>query len=65
MVKETDTMVSLPLIGDLTFREWHHFVTGVTDGYRTAEEVHRPPQQSAYWDGGYLLGSLVLRRLRP
>jgi len=61
MVKETDTMVSLPVMGDLTFREWHHFINGVSDGYR--DDENRPSKQTAYWDMGYLLGSIALQRL--
>lgn len=62
MVEETDTMVTLPIAGDLTFREWHHFINGVSDGYR--DDENRPEEQVAYWDAGFIVGNLVLRRFR-
>jgi hypothetical protein len=55
---ETETMVSLPLIGNLTFREWHHFVGGVYTGYRN-ENRPVPETQAAYWQGGWLLGHTI------
>lgn len=54
MTKETDTMVTLPVLKDLTFREWHHFINGVYCGVRSIED--EPETQVPYWRCGYLIG---------
>lgn len=54
---ETDPMVTVPVLGSFTYREWHEFVNGVYSGARwgvTAGNDH----QHEYWRGGYLLGTL-------
>jgi len=57
MVEESDTMVSLPIAGDLTFREWHALVEGVYCGVRDRdEEDSEYTQERHYWRVGWLVG---------
>lgn len=60
MTKETDTAVTLPILGELQYLELHAFEHGLYSGavegsrgtaYRTGKERH-------YWRMAYLLGML-------
>ena len=63
MVTETDTFLTLPLLGELTYREWHHLVGGIYTGYRDADRS--PPEtQTAYWQAGWLLGHAITVTVR-
>lgn len=55
---ESDTMVSAPVLGQLTYREWHGFVDGVYCGY-VEEQENEYEQEKHYWRTGYLLGTAV------
>lgn len=57
MTKEQDTIVNLPLLKDLTFREWHAFIGGFYAGSRWGSRQHSYNQESHYWKVGYLLGT--------
>lgn len=55
--KETDVMVTLPVIGQLTYREWHEWINGFYSGARWGITVGNDHQHE-YWRCGYLLGTL-------
>jgi hypothetical protein len=57
MTKETDTMASLPLLKDLTYREWHHMVNGFYCGVRDIDD--EPDAEVHYWRAGWLLGTVA------
>lgn len=57
MVDEQDTMVNLPLLAGLTYREWHAFVEGVYVGTRWGSRQHEYGTEDHYWRTGYLLGT--------
>ncbi|AGM11745.1 hypothetical protein HCTV5_139 [Halovirus HCTV-5] len=63
MVSETDEMVRLPVMGSLTYREWHAFVDGLYCGY-VDERTSEYTQEKHYWRTGFLVGSVVLRKAR-
>lgn len=57
MVSESDTAITLPLIGGLTYREIH----AVEDGFYCG--IHQEPegeygQESHYWRTAWVLGDL-------
>jgi len=54
---ERDTLATLPLLRDLTFREWHGFVDGLYCGARWGARPHEYDREATYWRGGYLLGT--------
>lgn len=56
MVSESDTLLELPLLGKLTYREWHAFVDGFYVGYVGDERTHSYDQEQHYWRSGYLTG---------
>lgn len=58
MADESDTMVSLPVAGDLTFREWHALVDGVYCGYRGIDESEYS-QEKHYWRAAWLVGNYL------
>lgn len=59
MASEQDTMVSLPIMGNLTYREWHGIVDGFYVGAIDGEREHDYEQEKHYWRFGYLAGSCV------
>lgn len=59
MTKESDTMVRLPVLRDLTFREWHAFVNGFYKGVVEGSRSHEYEQEKHYWRAGYLVGAGV------
>jgi hypothetical protein len=52
---ESDTMISLPLLGSLTYREWHALIDGVYCGFVDVH-AHNYSQEQHYWRIGWLLG---------
>jgi hypothetical protein len=58
MVDEQDTMAHLPLLRDLTYREWHAFVNGLYCGAVEGGRKHEYDREKHYWRAGYLLGTL-------
>ena len=57
MASEQDTLANLPLLKDLTFREWHAFVNGFYAGARWGSRQHDYDQEKHYWRVGYLTGT--------
>jgi hypothetical protein len=51
-------MIVLPVVGHLTYREWHSFVDGLYSGARWGHKERGIQCQRHYWRGGYLLGTL-------
>lgn len=62
-VEETDTMVSLPILGSWTYREWHAVVDGFYCGTIDSHETEYT-QEKHYWRIGWLLGDYYDRRFR-
>jgi len=58
MVSEDATLTNLPLLRDLTYREWHGFVDGLYTGARWGSRQHEYSQEKHYWRSGYLLGTV-------
>lgn len=58
MVSEQSEMVTLPIFGELTFREWHGFVDGYYVGAQWGDRDHKYTQERKYWRTGYLLGTM-------
>lgn len=56
MASEQDTMISLPVMGDLTYREWHGVVDGFYIGVVDGDRNHDYEQEQHYWRTGYLIG---------
>lgn len=59
MTSEQDTMVALPLLRDLTYREWHGFVDGLYCGVRWGDRPHSYDRERHYWRSGYLVGTAL------
>ncbi|AGC34510.1 hypothetical protein HVTV-2_gp142 [Haloarcula virus HVTV-2] len=57
MTSESDTMVRLPILRDLTYREWHAFVNGYYKGVVEGSRKNEYEKEKHYWRAGYLLGS--------
>ena len=57
MVAETETMVTLPVLGNVTYREWHQFIDGYYVGARWGTEQPQRDTQRQYWRTGYLIGT--------
>jgi hypothetical protein len=49
-------MVRLPVLGSLTYREWHAFVNGYYKGVVEGGRSHEYEKEKHYWRFGYLLG---------
>jgi len=58
MTSEKETMLSLPIMGDLTFREWHAVVDGLYCGYNDIHETEYT-QEKHYWRTGWLIGNYL------
>jgi hypothetical protein len=52
---EHDTMLTLPLLGSLTYREWHALIDGLYCGFVDVH-AHEYTQEQHYWRVGWLLG---------
>jgi len=63
MVSETDTMIALPVAGDLTFREWHAVVDGLYCGVQDIDESEYA-REKHYWRIGWLIGDLYDQYIR-
>lgn len=63
MVTETDTMITLPILGELTYREWHGIVDGLYCGVQDIEKSEYS-QEKHYWRIGWLIGDIYDRRIR-
>jgi hypothetical protein len=57
MSTEQDTLANLPLLRDLTYREWHSFINGYYCGVRWGSRQHEYSREKHYWRIGYLLGT--------
>jgi len=51
MVSESDTMVTLPIMGNLTYREWHAVVDGLYSGVRDIDGSEYS-REKHYWRAG-------------
>lgn len=60
---ESDTMITLPIAGELTFREWHAMVDGFYCGVHATENTDYT-REKHYWRCGWLLGDIYDQRLR-
>jgi hypothetical protein len=62
-VSESDVLVRVPLVGYLTYREWHAlvdgFYVGVVDGEPEASDEGYEEERH-YWRIGWLLGAYLL-----
>jgi hypothetical protein len=56
MVDESDTMVHLPIMGGLSYREIHAFIDGFYVGHEDSHKQHRYEKEKHYWRVGYLVG---------
>jgi len=63
VVSETDTMVTLPIMRDLTYREWHAVIDGLYCGVRDIDESEYS-QEKHYWRAGWLIGDIYDRHIR-
>jgi len=63
MVNESDTMVTLPIAGELTYREWHAIIDGLYCGVRGIDESEYC-QEKHYWRAGWLIGDLYDQHIR-
>lgn len=59
MADESDTMLALPILGRLLYREWHAFIDGVYCGV-TNSRVNEYGREKHYWRAGWLFGRVVL-----
>jgi hypothetical protein len=59
-VQEDDVMLSAPLLGDLTYREWHAVVDGFYSGYRGIDvDGEEYQKEKHYWRVGWLVGDWI------
>jgi len=63
MVSEQDTFIDAPLIGRLTYREWHAVIDGIYCGVHGSRE-HEYGTEKHYWRAGWLLGDMYDRIVR-
>lgn len=59
MTSEQATLTNLPLLRDLTYREWHGFIDGFYAGARWGSRQHGYTQEKHYWRSGYLTGTIL------
>lgn len=59
MKSEQDTMITLPVLGNLTYREWHAFVEGVYAGAVDNDDSHDYTKEIHYWKIGFLCGRIT------
>ena len=57
MTSEDSTMVRLPVLRDLTYREWHAFINGLYCGIVEGGRDHQYEKEKHYWRAGYLVGA--------
>lgn len=57
MVSERSELIRLPLLKDLTYREWHGFVDGLYQGLRWGSRQHDYTKEAHYWRSGYIAGT--------
>jgi len=63
MVSEQDTLIDAPLLGKLTYREWHAVIDGIYCGVHGSRE-HEYGTEKHYWRAGWLLGDTYDRIIR-
>ena len=57
MESEDDTMIDLPVLGHLTYREWHALVNGFYVGVTAYKDKnHEYTKEKHYWRTGFLAG---------
>jgi hypothetical protein len=63
MVKETDTMIEAPILGELQYREWHAIIDGLYCGVNDIHDTEYT-QEKHYWRTGWLVGDAYDKYLR-
>ena len=63
MVSEKETLIDTPLLGDVTYREWHAILDGIYCGIHSSRE-HEYGTEKHYWRVGWLLGDAYDRIVR-
>ena len=63
MVSETDTMITLPIMGNLTYWEWYGIIDGLYCGVQDIDESEYT-QVTHYWRAGWLIGDLSDQLIR-
>jgi len=65
MVSETDTLASLPIMGNLTYREWHAVIDGLYCGVQDIDiDESEYTQEKHYWRAGWLIGDIYDQYIR-
>lgn len=60
MESEQDTMITLPILGHFTYREWHALANGFFVGVTAYKDKdHEYTKEKHYWRGGFLLGQIL------
>jgi hypothetical protein len=59
MVSENGELISLPLLGSLTYREWHGVIDRLYVGSRWGSRHHSYDTEQHYWQAGYLFGTVL------
>lgn len=59
MTAESDVLIHLPLLRDLTYREWHAFINGLYKGFVEGGRHHQYEAEKHYWRVGYIGGFLL------
>ena len=60
MESEDDTMIHLPVLGHLTYREWHALVNGFYVGLTAYKDKnHEYTKEKHYWRAGFMSGWAV------
>jgi hypothetical protein len=60
MKSEKDTMITLPVLGNLTYREWHGFVDGFYVGVVDGNKENDYTKEQHSWRGRYFV-SIAMR----
>jgi len=63
MTGESDTMITLPVMGKLTYREWHAVIDGLYCSVQDIDESEYT-QDKHYWGAGWLIGDLYDGHMR-
>jgi hypothetical protein len=63
MTGESDTMITLPVMGKLTYREWHAIIDGLYCGVQDTDESEYS-REKHYWRAGWLIGDAYVQHIR-
>jgi len=56
-------MVTLPIMGNLTYREWYAIIDGLYYAVRSIDESEYI-QEKHYWRAGWLIGDIYDQHIR-